>query len=441
MFLYNLRIAAKSLRRNPILTALLVGAIALGICVSTSFIAIRHMFEKDPLPGKSDQLFYVRMDNWDPSRAYVAEDPHSLPTQITYRDMRGLMRSDIPVRQSGMFKTRFFVFPDPKQGRPFRQDVRMVFGDFFPMFEIPFQYGSGWDKAADAKPEQVVVLGQEMNQRLFGGANSVGRTVRLGQRDYKVIGVIDKSWKPNLRFYDLTQNATITEGFFMPFNHTVPQQIFTSGNSDGWKGQDGDGFEGYLNSEQVWIQFWAELPTPEKQQAYRDFVNNYVRDQKKLGRFQRPLHTEVTDMGETFDAFAIMPQGIKSMSIVSVLFLVVCSLNLVGLLLGKFLARVPEVSVRRALGASRLQVFLQHVVECELVGILGGAIGLALSFGVLRLLSSMMNQGVGPAIQIPLDSEMVLVSIFLSLVAGLLAGFYPSWRVCSVAPAMQLKVQ
>lgn len=441
MFLYNLRIAAKSLRRNPILTSLLVGAIALGICVSTSFIAIRHMFEKDPLPGKSDQLFYVRLDNWDPTRAYVAENPQSLPTQITYRDMRGLMRSDIPTRQSGMFRARFFVFPDPKQGRPFRQDVRMVFSDFFPMFELPFQYGSGWDKAADAKPEQVVVLGQEMNQRLFGGANSVGRSVKIGERDYKVIGVIDKSWRPNFRFYDLTQSVALPESIFMPFNHVEPQQIFTSGNSDGWKGQDGDGFEGYLNSEQVWIQFWAELPTPEKQQAYREFVNNWVRDQKKLGRFQRPLHTEVTTMPETVEAFGLMPQGIKSMSIVSILFLVVCSLNLVGLLLAKFLARVPEVSVRRALGASKLQVFWQHVVECELVGILGGAIGLALSLGVLKLLTKMINQGNGPGMEIRLDSEMVLVSIFLSLVAGLLAGFYPSWRVCSVAPAMQLKVQ
>jgi putative ABC transport system permease protein len=441
MFLYNLRIAAKSLRRNPILTSLLVGAIALGICVSTSFIAIRHMFEKDPLPGKSEQVFYVRLDNWDPSRAYVAEDPNSLPTQITYRDMRGLMRSDIPTRQGGTFKTRFFVFPDPKQGRPFRQDVRMVFSDFFPMFEIPFQYGSGWNKAADAKPEQVVVLNQEMNQRLFGGANSVGRSVRLGERDYQVIGVIDPSWKPNLRFFDLTQGVNNPEGIYMPFNQAMSQEIFTSGNSDGWKGPDGDGFEGFLNSESVWIQFWVELPTPEKQQAYREFVNNYVRDQKKLGRFQRPLHTEVTNLPETFQVFNVVPQGVKSMSIVSVLFLVVCSLNLVGLLLGKFLARVPEVSVRRALGASRLQVFWQHVVECELVGVIGGAIGVALSFGVLKILSGMMNTGAGQAMEIRLDGEMFLVSILLSLVAGLLAGFYPSWRVCSVAPAMQLKVQ
>jgi putative ABC transport system permease protein len=99
---------------------------------------------------------------------------------------------------------------------------------------------------------------------------------------------------------------------------------------------------------------------------------------------------------------------------------------------------VPEVSVRRALGASRWQVFWQHVVECELVGIVGGAIGLALSLGVLKLIAKAIPNG---ADVIRLDGEMVLVSVFLSLIAGLLAGIYPSWRVCSVAPAMQLKIQ
>src|SRR5688572_33321866 len=100
MLLYNVKIALKSLRRNPILTMLLIGAIALGICVSTTFIALRHMLEKDPLPGKSQALHYVRLDNWDPTRAYVAEDPKSLPSQITYRDARALLKSDIPTRQT-----------------------------------------------------------------------------------------------------------------------------------------------------------------------------------------------------------------------------------------------------------------------------------------------------------------------------------------------------
>jgi len=437
MFLYNVRIGIKSLRRNPILTALLIGAIALGICVSTTFIALRHIFEKDPLPGKSQTMFFVRLDNWDPARAYNAEDPKSLPQMITYRDMRELMKSNIPTHQVGTYRARMFAHPDPKVGRPFAADIRMVFSDFFPMFEIPFQYGSGWDKAADAKPEQVVVIDQAMNQKLFGGGNSVGRSIRLDERDYKVIGVIG-AWKPPFRFYDVSQGPAAVEGIFMPFNFTPLLQLNTNGNSDGWKGQAEPTYESFLDSEQTWIEYWAELPTVEKQQAFRDFANNYVRDQKKLGRFQRPLHTEVTSMPDLFKEFQIVPPAIKSMSIVSLLFLIVCSLNLVGLLLGKFLARVPEVSVRRALGASRFQVFWQHVVECELVGIVGGAIGIVLSVGVLQLIAKMMPQN---TVHVGLDTEMVLISIFLSLIAGLLAGIYPSWRVCSVAPAMQLKVQ
>jgi putative ABC transport system permease protein len=436
MLLYNLRIAIKSLRRNPVLTSLLIGAIALGICVSTTFIALRHVLEKDPLPGKSRTLFYVRLDNWDPQRAYVAEDPKSIPTQITYRDMRGLMQSNIPTRQTGTFRTRYFIHPDPKIGRPYSENVRLVFSDFFAMFNVPFQYGGPWDKAADAKPEQVIVIDNATNEKLFHGENSVGRTVRIEDRNYKVVGVL-APWRPSLRYYDMTQGPGRVEAIFMPFNFTPVLEIFTSGNSDGWKGFDGDGYAAYLNGEQCWIQFWVELPSPAQQAAYREFVDNYVRDQKKLGRFQRPLHTEVTTMPDLMNDLQAVPPAIRSLSIVSVLFLIVCSLNLVGLLLGKFLARVPEVSVRRALGASRLQVFWQHVVECELVGVAGGAIGMALSVGLLKVIAKNVPNGD----ILHLDLEMVAVSLFLSLGAGLLAGVYPSWRICSVAPAMQLKVQ
>jgi putative ABC transport system permease protein len=438
MLTYNVKIAFNSLRRNPVLTGLLIGAIALGICVSTTFIALRHIFEKDPLRGKSSQLFNVRLDNWDPQRAWNAEDPKSLPSQITYRDMRELMKSTIPTRQTASFRTRFFIHPDPKVGRPYAENIRLVFADFFPMFDVKFEYGGPWDKAADAKPEQVIVIGHETNQKLFAGANSVGRTVRMDDRNYKVVGVL-APWKPALLYYDLTQGGIgqQPEQIFLPFNFTPVLEVQSFGNSDGWKGYDGDGYSAFLNSETVWLQFWAELPTPEKQQAYRDFVNDYARDQKKIGRFQRPLHTEVTALPALIKEQSALPPSIRSLSIVSVLFLVVCSLNLVGLLLGKFLARVPEVSVRRALGASRLQVFWQHVVECELVGLAGGVIGLALSVGMLKLISKVVPNGD----VIRLDLEMVAVSVFLSLIAGLIAGIYPAWRVCSVAPAMQLKLQ
>src|ERR1043166_5389484 len=288
MLLYDIRTAFKSLRRNPVLSALLVGAIALGICVSTTFIALRHVFERDPLPGKSRTLFSVRLDNWDPQRAYVAEDPKSLPQQVTYRDTRGLMQSKIPTRQTASTRSRMFVFPDPKVGRPFNENIRLVFTDFFPMFAIPFEYGGPWTKAADAKPEQVIVIDHAMNQKLFAGRNSVGRKVRIGERYYTVAGVISEKWNPSYRYYDLTQGLNKPESIFMPFNTIPVLELFPSGNSDGWKAI-GNTYADYLQGEQVWIQFWAEMPVAQ-QPAYRAFTENYVRDQKKIGRFGRPLH-------------------------------------------------------------------------------------------------------------------------------------------------------
>jgi putative ABC transport system permease protein len=441
MFGYHVQTALRSLRRTPVLTAVLIAAIALGICISTTFIALRHVFEKDPLPGKSHSLFYVRLDNWDPSRAYIAEDPKSLPPQITYRDMRALMRSTIPTHQTGAFIARLFVFPSSTNVRPFRETIRLAFSDFFPMFDVPFQYGSGWDKAGDAKPEQVIVIDAAMNQKLFGGGNSVGKTVRIADRNFKVVGVISPDWRPSYRFYDLNGGPVAPESIFMPFNLTPVMKLQPNGNSDGWKDY-GNAPEDLYNSEQTWIQFWVELPDAAKVQAYRDYVANYVRDEKQHGRFQRPLHVEINSMPELLEAFGFVPKTVKVMSVVSLLFLVVCSLNLVGLLLGKFLARVPEVSVRRALGASKIHVFWQHVVECEVIGVAGGALGMLLSVGMLSVIAKILQQGNGNSVTgVSLDLEMVVVSIFLSLVAGLMAGVYPAWRICSVAPAMHLKLQ
>lgn len=433
---YHLKIAIASLRRNPVLTALLIGAIALGICVSTSFVTLRHLYTQDPLPGKSDKVFYVQLDSWG-KRAYDDGDLDKLPDQVTYRDARNLLRSPIPVRQTATYITSYFVHPDPKVARPFEANVRLVFSDFFDMFNVPFEYGSGWNKAADAKPEAVVVIDHDTNQKVFGGGNSLGKTIRLDQRDFRVVGVL-KPWRPAIRPFELNRDPTgRPEPIYIPFNFTEPLEIWTNGNTSGWKGDPADTHQQFMNSERVWLQYWVELPDAAAQAAYKDWLTGYIGEQKKLGRFIRPTKFSITTIPDIITREKFIPSSVRTMSIVSLLFLAVCSVNLIGILLGKFLARIPEVSVRRALGASRAQVFWQHVVECELIGVAGGAIGIVLSFGLVKVLSKFVLSGEA----LHLDGEMLLVAAFLSLVAGLVAGVYPAWRVCSVPPAMQLKVQ
>ena len=64
MLLYNLRLAWKSVRRHPVLSTLILLGIALGVGVSTTFITAYHVLARDPVPGKSGALHYVRMNSW-----------------------------------------------------------------------------------------------------------------------------------------------------------------------------------------------------------------------------------------------------------------------------------------------------------------------------------------------------------------------------------------
>jgi putative ABC transport system permease protein len=438
MLLYNLRIAVKSLRRNPVLTAVIIGGIALGICASTTFTTLRHMFVRDPLPGKSHRLFYVRMDNWDPHTPYPtnAESPgEAIPPQISYRDAMALMRSTLPVRQTASFAAMLTVYPDPRVARPSTESVRLCSTDFFPMFDVPFAYGGPWDHRSDAKAEQVIVISDNINQKLFGGANSIGKRVRIDDREFTVVGVL-RPWRPFIRMYDLNGNFVgEPERIFMPFSLTAPMQIRTTGNSDGWKSA-GTTFEDFLNSDTDWVQLWVELRSPDEAAQYHRVVDGYVLDEKKHGRFQRPLDNRVTSMLDLMTIAGVIRPQVTAMAAISILFLAICALNLTGLLLGKFLARAPEVSVRRALGATRIDVFMQHITECELVGLAGGAIGMLLSIGAMRFIGKFITT----TSIISLDLEMILAAHFLSLGAGFLAGLYPAWRICSVQPAVQLKI-
>ena len=441
MFAYHLRTAILSLRRSPILTTLLIAGVAIGICVSTAFVTLRHMYTQDPLPGKSAQVHYVRLDSWGRDAAFTggAETfgAAPIPDQVTYRDARALRTSPVPTRQTATVITRLFVYPGNRNVRPFQPDVRLVSTDFFDMFAAPFQYGGPWAKEADSTPERVAVIDDATNTTVFGGQNSVGQTIRMGEHDFRIVGVL-APWRPAIRLFDLTRNATgAPEPIYIPFNLIEPLRLEPFGNNSGWGGARVRTLDELLVSERIWIQYWVELPDAQRRSAYEDWLRSYITDQKKLGRFQRPLYFRLSTIPDLIDEWHLMPAGVKAMSVVSLLFLVVCSLNLVGILLGKFLSRVPEVSVRRALGASRSDIFWQHVIECEVIGVMGGIAGVMLSSGVLALLARYMDNGTA----LRLDGEMLALASLLSIGAGLVAGVYPAWRICSIPPAMQLKVQ
>jgi len=354
------------------------------------------------------------------------------------------MKSPIPVRQPGTFETGLHISAATGQG-PKRIDAgRLCYADFFTMFGLPFRYGSAWTPEADEKAEQVVVIDSELNQRFFGGENSVGRMVRVEGRDFRVVGVL-APFRPSLRYYDLSASAPTSrpEKLFIPMSHILPMEIGTAAAALGWGGVKGQGFTSYLHAEYNFLQMWVELDNPADVDAYKNFLDAYAMEQRKLGRFQRPLDNRVTPLLDYMRERKCPPPEITAMMLTANLFLVACALSLMGLLLSRFLARAGEVGVRRALGARRLDVFWEHVIECEIVALVGGLLGLAIAAASLRPVNGWYAthvQGLRDD-ALRMDSTMAFFALGIALVAGLLAGVYPALRVSRVAPAAHLKTQ
>jgi putative ABC transport system permease protein len=357
---------------------------------------------------------------------------------MTYLDAMALMKAGKAHRQVASNRSSLVLEPQGEGERPFAVSARNTWSDFFPMFDLRFTYGSGWDAAADRNLEAVVVLSKEINERVFGGENSVGRSIRMNGMDFRVVGVMDE-FSPVPKFYDVTNDPFgETEEVYIPFNIAVEHQLPRNGNTSCWKSPDGDGFEAFLNSECVWIQFWAELRTDTEKQEYMTFLNSYAEQQKELGRFPRPLNNQLSNVMEWMEIEEVVDDDAQVMLGLSLLFLVVCLLNTIGLLLAKFLGKSGDISLRRALGATRSSLFVQHMIESGMIGLGGGLLGLGLTWLGLRGIETLFGEDVQNLVN--LDWVMVLTAIALAIISALIAGLYPTWRACRIAPASQLKL-
>jgi putative ABC transport system permease protein len=439
MLAYYLRLALKSLRRTPVITALMISAIALGVGVCITTLTVYRLMSGNPIEHRNEVLYSVTMDNWDPNKAWDDKRPELPPNELTYRDTTALLESNIPVRQVAMRKGAFVIESDNgKDLKPLQIVARLTTRDFFGMFEVPFQYGTGWDEASDQSAQHVVVLSKAINEKMFGGQDSVGRMLRLDGKEFKVIGVL-AHWTPTPKFYDLNNGAfDEIEDVFVPFSIGAIREVPFAGNVNCWRNEPVNSFQEFLNSDCVWIQYWVELRDREQYDAYSSFLDNYVRDQKKLGRFERPLNNHLRHPDEWLEVNRVVQSDNSVLVGLSFMFLAVCLLNMIGLLLAKFLGGAPLVGLRRALGATRSTVFQQHLIEVGVVGVAGGVLGIGLAaLGLIGVRHMYENYETLTR----LDVTMGLTALTIAIASGVLAGLYPTWRVCSVQPAAYLKTQ
>ena len=134
----------------------------------------------------------------------------------------------------------------------------------------------------------------------------------------------------------------------------------------------------------------------------------------------------------------MVPPDVRLQTWLAFGFLLVCLINTVGLMLAKFMRRQGELSIRRAMGASRRSLFTQLLVESGTVGLAGASGGLLIALLGLWVVRQRPTEYASLA---HLDPAMLLATFLLAVGASLLAGLLPAWRACYIAPASVLKSQ
>lgn len=431
-FPYYVRLAARSLRRQPALTALMTVSIGLGIGAAITTLTVLHVLSGDPLPGKSHSVYFVQLDPRDLTDYHAGDEPSE---QVTRRDGEALLAARRADRQALMTGGSVPVQLESSTLDPIYADARYTTADFFPMFDVPFRAGAPWLAADDEAHARVAVIADALDRKLFGGSGGVGRTLRLDGVDFRIVGVL-APWRPTPHFYDLnTSDFAEVEQVFVPFSTSRDLHLSRNGSMDCW-GTVVPGHEADVDVPCVWLQLWVELGSPAKAAAYRDYLHGYSEEQRAAGRFVRPTAVRLRNVMEWLDFKRVVPSDVRLQNWLAFAFLLVCMVNTVGLLLAKFLRRSSEIAIRRSLGASRRAVLSQFLTEAGLVGLAGGGLGLVLALLGLWAVRQQTADYVSLA---RLDPAMLVSTFVLAVSASLLAGLLPAWRACAVPPAAQLK--
>nr|AAK17128.1 putative membrane transporter protein 1 [Lysobacter lactamgenus] len=435
MFGYYFRLGLRSLMRNPVLTALMIMSIAIGVAASMTTYAVFRATAGNPIPQKSSRLYAPQIDNWGPTE--TAENGGEPPRALAYADAIALMRDRRAQRQTALYPIAASIVPSERSVLPFQVNTYATYADTFPMFDVPFLFGGGWSANEDDSRAAVTVISRSLNDTLFKGANSVGEHINLDGRSYRITGVMDR-WNPQPLFYD----AANTGGFdrptqlFIPFTLAVSLQLPTIGNKSCYKTPD-TGWDAWLQSECAWIAYWAELPDAASAAAYRNYLRNYSAQQQQNGRFNWPPNERLRNVMEWLDFLKVVPPESKISALLGLGFLLICLVNTIGLLLAKFMRRASEIGVRRALGASRGAIYRQFLVEAATIGLAGGLLGLPLT-GLGMLCTDLVFE---PEIArlATLDTSLAALTLVVATLATVIAALYPIWRAAQVQPAWQLK--
>ena len=439
MWGYYVALALQSKGRSKALTALVITLLAFGVSACMVSYAVFRATKNDPIPSKSSQLYVPQVDNFGPSP--YGDEPS--PT-LSYMDAIALWQARKASRQTLIYPTKLGVELGNRLIPAMLLSGDAVTSDFFAMFDVPFRFGSGWTANDDAQHATVAVISRRLNEKLFDGKNSVGRQIWMDGRIFRIGGVLD-DWNPKPRFFDLASLGGAntfddTGDVYIPFTRAIDMKKATKyDNCPSYSEDLGiSDWDKYLHSECVWINAWVELATLADAERYREYLHNYAAEQQRIGRFSWAPNVRLRNLMDWMAYQHVTPKASSLSMLVSASFLLIVLVNVVGLMLARFMRRAPEIGIRRALGASRVAIYRQFLIEGATIGLVGGILGVVLTLLGLWGVGGLFEPNIARLVHA--DTSLIALTVLLAIATTVVSALYPTWRAAQIQPAWQIKI-
>lgn len=429
-FLYYLKVSGISIKRAPLPYFLTILIMSVGLGVFFANATFYYWLKHDPLPGKSAQLFHPRIN----SNPNVCTTSCNAPRVLSYRDIKALTDTDIPSAAAAMYSAEGYVKVQEKQPAT-HANIRVTQRDFFQMFDVPVLAGSIW---SDDSSRMEVIVSKAFAEKMFGKVDVVGQSLIVDDRYFKIVAVLE-SWSMFPRLYEPAHGGYLEPDadLYLPletaydFNYASNRQSQSFEDADFQKLAT-DGRTKAIHQ----LLLWVYLPTAEQQQKYRDFMNNLVQSEKAAGRHPNANGNLLHPMNGIMEAYDAESQEVKAFALVTALFLLVCLFNASHLSLNRYIANQYEISLRRALGASRWQLQGQMLADVLVTAGLALLLALLIALAGIALMNHLLPDNSRMA---SWDGILLGGLVGLTVISAYLVTLYPALRASFGALNQQLK--
>lgn len=408
--LQDLRYGLRMLGKNPGFTAVAVLTLALGIGANTAVFSLINTILLRPLPYRTPSELAV-VSETVPQMGGDLEVGMAAGEYLDYRDRNRTFA------QTGAYEDAGFNLTG--EGNPLRINAATVTASVFQLLGVSPRLG----RVFTAEEEQyggaaVAVLSYSLWQRHYGGdAGILGKTIKLDERPYLVLGVMPPS------FHFPSDGAPLSErpDLWVP-------EVFAPDRLKDRLMEFGVNFIGRLK------------PGVSEQQALAD-VNSVAAGFMQQLPESYSGNIRVVPHVHRLAAYAVQkarPLMILLMAAVASVLLIACA-NVANLLLARGSYRTHEMAVRSAMGAARSRLVRQCLVESLLLSLLGAGGGFALAFLLVKGVRVFGPADVPRLEEAAIEPMALAFTVVLLLLTTVLFGLVPAWRLSHVAPQDCLK--